>query len=199
MTVNAIEQLAYRAWDAFYLEMSHRQTAATNRGNFDTHRYHKAFMGIADLCHRYKVDVTDYITTCFMLTGKIARYILPSDFNNEEAMRAYRKRLHDEGDNVGLSWVTQVQELTQATFMLIPRVYGNEEDLLDAIDMPFHAWFRVLYPQQPSEKLVRHYGKNAWQQLQRDPLLLRFVKRDLADRLDRLETKYGVLVEGTAA
>lgn len=189
-----IQRLAYKVWDLFYTVMDMEKVSASNRGNFSTHKFSKAFMGIATRCACNNIDIADYLDVCFELTGRDSKYVLPSHFNNDDALMAYKKRKKEWGDRAPLSWAAQIQELVQASFTMVPALYASEEEILDSPDMPFSAWFRVLYPEVASERLMRHYGRIAWSNIQADPLLMKFVKLEMPGKVSKLEERYGTLI-----
>ena len=192
-----IDEIGQRAWMDFYDQKKRlynddhgRKTYLTGDSNRH-HRFYRAFRDIASICLQYGYDVTDYVFTCFSLVDKDHKYVTPRDFVNQKIVDAYALYKKTYGDDANTAWASQSAELRNNTARMVPQFYANAAEILKDNKMPFTAWFRVFYDEQPSPELMEIYGESAWADLQVDRRLRLFLRKLRANNMAALEKCFG--------
>jgi len=190
------DELGYRAWDEFYIQMERRFRISRGRGQYWQNRHLKAFRKIGEKCLKHGIDPTDYINVSFDVLEKNHQYITPKDFSSGKALNRYLQHRSAYADDVLASWVTQVNTVTDMECRLIPKLYANEEDILMNMAISFDAWFRILYPSTFSDRLYAIYGQQAWTELHANRKLCEFLRERRPANVKELESRIGDLGDG---
>lgn len=191
--MNEIESAAYRAWDVFYSQLEERFRIYTGRKQFWTHKFQKAFTRIGEICVKNHFDIFDYIATSLELLNRRHDYITPKDFTTQDAIDMYVGYKRVNGNEAEKEWLEQIRALTQIEVRLIPELYESEAHVLMNVNMSFRAWFRVLYPEKFNEVLFKMFGQLAWEEIQVDYRLLKFLRKKVPDKILELENRIGQL------
>lgn len=129
-------------------------------------------MAIADLCLHRNWDVRDFVRQSFSYIRKTHYYITPWDIMN--VARRYKGWSHKE-EWEGLQ--EQVIDYELAGY--------SEADILMNPFAEFPAWFRCLYPEEPSEELLATWGDLARQEL-KEPGLKEFAMKVAPEAYNRV-------------
>jgi hypothetical protein len=184
------ESYASKAWEIFYSLIKVRFGTDHGRGeHVNMNRYYKSFLKIAEICIREQFDLHDYLEACFQFTGTSNMYMTPADLTQERVVANYRNhRIKYGKDREGL-WHHQVTALLDLEGRLIPDIYKDEEEILAEPDTPFMAWFRVVYPENASDRLIKLYGMAAWSELSKDEALRHYLRGKAPKGVKLIEDK----------
>ena len=185
------EELGHIAWQEYYDGMARHYDMHMARKTYWTCKYYKQLVKLGALCDEHNTDVGEFMATAFGLILKDKVYITPKDFTNPDIWRQYEALRAQRGSSAQHAWCTQVMELTTLECDMIPNIYATEEALLLDSRQPFNAWFRVLYPEQFSERLYDMYGVIAWGQLRTDRPLRAFLRKQVGANVKELERRAG--------
>ncbi|MFC1453628.1 hypothetical protein ACFLQL_00425 [Verrucomicrobiota bacterium] len=190
-----LEGIAQAAWETYYDEYYKKYHAFPLRiGTVaSSSKYHDTFVKIALICDREKIDIRDYIKKCFLIINKQRIHITPKDFAKIEFVDKYRKLSEKMTINPETSYMQQ-DHLLCKLLMNNSDKYRNEEDILYNIGTPFLAWFRIFYFDQLNENIFKVFSKEAWEELQQDVELRRFLrlfKPQLFEQFEEKTTRFG--------
>ena len=174
-----------------------RERAATtvkrpsNRNEYATGTHFQHLYKVAETCARHGWDIETYVRAAFDIVRRNHNYITPKDLTRDAVINAYAvldvsgSSALDPRVNYGL----QVKELVE--FMKQPYGLCREDNILYSPLTPFEAWFRVLYPEQWSDKLFDLYGVEARNELSRDRKLRAFARHRFPRGMRELERRLG--------
>jgi hypothetical protein len=185
------EELGHIAWQDYYDGMQNIHGQNMKRKTYWDNRFYKQFVRIGELCVQHDADVSAFMAAAFGLILKESAYVTPKDFTDQGVWQQYLGQRTVQGNVPERQWDIQVSELTTLECDAIPRTYANEIELLLEPQLPFRAWFRVLYPEAFNEQLFAAYGKYAWAQLHKDRALRIFLRHRVAGNLRELENRLG--------
>ena len=126
------------------------------------------------MCLRRGWDVVDFVRQSFPYINKTHYYITPYDILG--VARRY------VGQNPKQEW-----EGLQTEVLNYEGQGYTEADILMNPFFEFPAWFRCLYPEEPSRELLDTWGELARNELRGNVTLRNFVKEIAPEALDRLE------------
>lgn len=155
--------------------------------------YWKSCLGIARLCLAEQWDVEDYVECALTMVRRNHRVTYPSDLLNANIVDRYRRELDEKlltNDPLDY-WGGLVATLLR----LLQDTKVTEDAILYSPMMPFPDWFRVVYPEHPSERIMNIYGDDAWKELSRSRKLRAAVRRLAPGHLEALERVKGKFME----
>ena len=162
------------AFDAFHGYLHDHYGMAWPRHSYRQDKFWRGYEAIADLCVRNKWDVTDFVRQSFQYVRRTHYSITPWDIVN--VARRYG------GWDPRIEW-----EGLQSAVMEYERGGYSEEDILMNPFLEFPAWFRCLYPEEPSDKLFDTWGCLARCELYDSVRLREFARSVAPETFDRLE------------
>jgi len=193
--MDRIDEIGYRAWDEFYIQMRRWYRHDRGRGIYWSHKFIKAFKEIAAHCISNNIDVTDYIIRSFEIVNVDHKYLTPRDFVTKIAFKNYEEHRYKFKEELLTAWKTQIETLVDLECKFVPDKYDNEMELLICAIMPFEAWFRVLYIEPFNEEIFKYYGALAHKQLNENRKLLTLMRKYRADNVIQLEHRSGIFID----
>lgn len=189
--MDQLDEVGYRAWDEYFIQMQERFGSGRGRSAYWTHRHYKNFRKIGEICVGNTFEVTDYVRRAFDLLKKNHQYITPKDLTDPRLVESYKTHLNEYGQELRWSHSTQVQMLADLETRLIPDKYRSEEAILFDINLEFEPWFRMLHPEEFSEAIFKIYGQLAWTELSISQKLRQYVAAKYSANYQELERRLG--------
>jgi hypothetical protein len=181
------------AWQEYYDGMESMYDMRPQRKTFWENRHYKLFVRIGMTCLRNGLDTAEYMRAAMHMLNKDHEYISPKDFTNPRLIARYIDRKQKGRGIYERSWLTQTMELTTMACDTVPHLYASEIAILLEPRLPFEAWFRVLYLTPFNAQLYAAFGRTAWSQLQKEPSLRAFLRKQAPANMTKLEDELGKL------
>lgn len=180
---------AMQAFDSFFNSMNRRFGEPWPRRQYANHTNWGAFVRIGQMCAAENWPPEDFVEGALDQLHKRHRYItakdllVPAVVQRARTEWLMRNTLHDPGDE----WRCLVQSLL--TYMRLNDV--DEIAVLTCPLTPFPAWFRLVYPEQLDDRILKYYGESGRNELARDRRLRAFIRTVAPKAVDALAAVWG--------
>lgn len=168
---------AIAAWDQYYRDYYARYKFMPNRGaNLFTCKYYDAFYKIGLECLRRNINVRDYVSVVFKLDERERVHITPSAYTKEPSFEKYKAYMGHNKSDGSIEDIYEKQMRAVMAYMNTGE-YCDEEDLLIRPGMPFLAWVRICYFDEPPERILKVYGHEAMRAIDTNPMIKVFLEQ----------------------
>ena len=154
-------------------------------------KYKKVFYKVAEICASRGWDVSLYVRTAFDIFRKNHNYVTPRDLTESKMIDAFYA-LETCGEltrDPRHRYTMQVKELLK--YLQLKDGLCTEDAVLYSPLTPFESWFRVLYPENTSNRIFDIYGDIARQELAEDAALRAFARQRFPRMFKELERRTG--------
>lgn len=175
-----IESAARKAFDSFFFEKNNQSRSGVGC-MYEEHRNWKSFLEIGRICVTNGFDPSDYVSTIYRTMAANGGIVLPSNITNATAVAFYKKEKSRQAYKPEEMWNSNERIVAE----LVADGRSEKQVLMNPM-LSLAAWFRVLYPEQADDDIIKTYGKRAIEELESGQELMDFAMVKNSRTVDHL-------------